>query len=210
VPPGVISHPCHRRSGWTTVSCSPLFRAGKFTIRGVSSSRTHAFAPPGPRQNRANVPSANTRNASVLRWYGARCWHRRACDIFHSPRPVRFRGMNPMHRGRRISPLPSVSRVPDFGSGVRAHAFAPPGPRRSRVHVSSANAGNARVLRRHGAQYWHRRACGISHWPLPGNDKPVRRHAVLASIAGRCSEPAFGIHARTIYLKPPLLVGFVL
>jgi hypothetical protein len=158
VPPGVISHPCHRRSGWTTVSCSPLFRAGKFTIRGVSSSRTHAFAPPGPRQNRANVPSANTRNASVLRWYGARCWHRRACDIFHSPRPVRFRGMNPMHRGRRISPLPSVSRVPDFGSGVRAHAFAPPGPRRSRVHVSRAKPAKFR------SHYECRTATGTGNW----------------------------------------------
>jgi hypothetical protein len=42
--------------------------------------------------------------------------------------------------------LQTVSRALDFGSAARAPAFAPPGPQRSRVHVSSANAGNAPVL----------------------------------------------------------------
>jgi hypothetical protein len=37
----------------------------------------------------------------------------------------------------RFSRLASASRALDFGSAARAHAFVPPGPPRSKAHISS-------------------------------------------------------------------------
>jgi hypothetical protein len=104
----------------------------------------------------------------------------------------------PCTEAARISPLPSVSRVPNFGSTARAHACASPGLRQSRVHVSSANAGNALVLPRFTVPYWRRCAWGIG-WPLPATDTSSLVGSVVGVIdfAERATQASSLAHSST-------------
>ena len=65
--------------------------------------------------------------------------------------------MNPLHRDTdRFSRLASVSRALDFGPAARAHAFALPGLRQNRAHVSSEHVATAPGLRGCAVRCWRR------------------------------------------------------
>jgi hypothetical protein len=76
-----------------------------------------------------------------------------------------------MHREAAGSAdLHLFQEVSTLGQQFHAHAFAPLGPRQNKDHVSSAHAATAPGLWRCEVRYWHRRAYGIFHWPLPATD----------------------------------------
>jgi hypothetical protein len=96
-----------------------------------------------------------------------------------------------------VPSLPSVSRALDIGSAARAHAFAPPGPRRNKAHVSSAPAATATasatlIGHRSGRQSSSRRVrswCDRSTVQLEAN-YCIFTYSVLASFRMRTSGSA--------------------